>query len=436
MTRAEETLLAAAERSPAPPADFLAEVRRAGRERFAALGLPTTRLEEWRYTSLSSLSGLSFEPADGGAPVDAGAISRVAGPALGHRLVFVNGRYRPELSSVGGLPGGAFAGSLAAAPALALAEARLGRLAQPQASALAALNAAALADGALVHLPAGTVVPEPIEILHLTLGGGAPVASHPRNLIVAGPGSQATVVESYRGLGDGPALTNAVTEVELAAEARLEHHQVQEQPLGAWQLGLLAARQERGSRFATQSAAFGAALSRNEVRAVLAGEGGEAHLSGLYMVGGRQLVDNHSVVEHAAPGCLSREVFKGVLDGQSRAVFAGRVRVLEGAVKTDAHQMNANLLLSAEAEVDAMPQLEIYADDVKCGHGGTVGQLDEDALFYLRSRGIDREQARGLLIFAFAEEMVRRVGPAALRNRLARRVAAVLPGGERLLEAA
>jgi Fe-S cluster assembly protein SufD len=211
---------------------------------------------------------------------------------------------------------------------------------------------------------------------------------------------------------------------------------VQDQPADAFHFAAVAARQGRGARLSTHSTALGAALSRSDVRVALEGEGAEAQLTGLYMADGARVVDNHSVVEHRAPGGTSRELFKGVLDGGSRGVWAGRIRVLEGAMKTDAHQMSSSLLLSRDATVDAMPQLEIYADDVKCGHGGTVGQLDADALFYLRSRGISRERARGLLIFAFAREMVDRVRPPALRQRLGRLVAARLPDGDLVLEAA
>jgi Fe-S cluster assembly protein SufD len=253
---------------------------------------------------------------------------------------------------------------------------------------------------------------------------------------VAGPGSDATVVEKHVVLGPAPTLTNAVTEVVVAEGARVDHYQVQDQPGNAFHFAAVAAEEERDARFHSHSTALGAAISRNDVRVRLCGEGAEAKLVGLYMTDGKRLVDNHSLVEHAKPHGTSREVFKGVLDGESRAVFGGRVRVLDGAMKTDAHQMNSNLLLSRDATVDTMPQLEIYADDVKCGHGGTVGQLDPDSLFYLRSRGLPLERARSLLIYAFAREMVDLVKPAALRAQVGRLVAARLPDGARVLEAA
>jgi len=237
-------------------------------------------------------------------------------------------------------------------------------------------------------------------------------------------------------LGDHPALTNAVTEISLGSGARLDHYQVQDQPASAFHFATLAVEQGKGAHLSTHSTALGAALSRSDVLARLTGEGAEAHLAGLYMADGERLVDNHSVIEHAVPHGTSRELFKGILDGASRGVFAGRIRVLEGAVKTDAHQSNSNLLLSRDAIVDTLPQLEIYTDDVKAGHGGTVGELDRDALFYLRSRGLPQATARSLLIYAFAREMVDRVTLPALRERLGRLVAARLPGGADILEAA
>ena len=303
--------------------------------------------------------------------------------------------------------------------------------------AFAALNTAVFEDGAALLWPERASLVDPVELVFVTVAAGAePVAVAPRVLVVAGAGSDLTVAESHLGLAEGPTLTAAVTEVVVEEGARVDHYRIQDEAPRTYHLGALASRQAVETRFATHAIAVGAALSRSEVRAVLAGEGGEARVNGLYLAAGRQVVDNLSLIEHARPRCLSRETFKGVLDGESRAVFGGRIRVLEGAQKSDAYQLNSNLLLSEGAEVDTKPQLEILADDVKCGHGGTVGQLDEDALFYLRSRGIARDRARSLLIYAFAGEMVDLVRPPALRDRVARLVAARLPEGDRILEAA
>ncbi|HTP53223.1 MAG TPA: Fe-S cluster assembly protein SufD [Anaeromyxobacteraceae bacterium] len=429
-----EALLQEAARSAPLPA-FAADLRRAGRATFEALGLPTAHLEDWRFTSLAPLASQPFSPGDPEAPLAAADLERQAGTGAGPRLVFVNGRLREDLSR----PSRAFyAGSLARAlrECPALAEPHLGRVAPLDGHPFAALNAALWADGALVHLPAATALVEPVELVFATVGTGAAAASAPRVLVVAEPGSEGTVVERYLALGPGPALTSAVTEVALGEGARVDHYQVQDQPANAFHFAFVGVEAEREAGFHTHSTALGAAISRSDVKVRLAGEGAEASVEGLYMTDGRRLVDNHSVVEHAKPHGTSREVFKGILDGESRAVFGGRVRVLEGALKTDAHQMNSNLLLSRDATVDAMPQLEIYADDVKCGHGGTVGQLDPDALFYLRSRGLPLAHARSLLIYAFAREMVDRVRLPALRERVGRLVAGRLPEGARVLEAA
>ena len=438
MSRAAQSLAAAAERSAASGPGWLRQLRRRALDRFAGSGLPTTRVEEWRFTSLSALAPLELAPADPAASLDGTELRRLAGRPGGHRLVFVNGRYRAELSQVGALPSGVFAGSLAEALATRpeLLEGHLGRQASIERHPFVALATAGIDDGAVLVLPEGGAVEEPIEIVFVTAGATAPVVVFPRVLVVAGPDSEATVVEAHLGSGGVPTLTAAVSEISLAEGARIDHYKLQDEALDAFHVGLLASHQDRESRFSTHQTTLGAALSRSEVAAVLGGEGAEVAVSGLYMVAGTQLVDNHSVIEHAVPRCQSREVFKGILDGKAHAVFGGRIRVLQGAQKSDAHQLNSNLLLSDDAVVDTMPQLEIFADDVKCGHGGTVGQLDEAQLFYLQSRGIPRRSARAMLVYAFAAEMVRSIRPTALRERIGRRVAARLPEGEKLREAA
>jgi Fe-S cluster assembly protein SufD len=433
---AERSLLAGAGELPPAP-EFVAAARRSGREAFERSGLPTTRMEDWRFTSLAPLAAHAFGHADPSAPLSAAELERAAGKAFGPRLVFVNGRFRADLSTAHGLPAGVHAASLQHAIAVspALVEPRLARLARVDATPFAALNAAFLGDGAFVHVGAGARGGA-VELVFATVARQGPAASHPRVLVVADAGGQATLVETYVAIGAEPALTNAVTEVSLGDGARLDHYQVQDQPAWAFHFATVAAVQGRDASLSTHSTALGAGLSRSDVLVRLAGEGAEAHLSGLYMADGQRLVDNHSVIEHAVPYGRSRELFKGILDGSSRGVFAGRIRVLEGASKTDAHQSNSNLLLSRDAIIDTLPQLEIYTDDVKAGHGGTVGELDRDALFYLRSRGLPLAEARSLLIYAFAREMVDRVALPALRDRLGRLVAARLPGGEAILEAA
>ncbi len=436
MNAAEQSLVDGAG-SLAPAPAFVAAARRSGRESFERSGLPTTRMEDWRFTSLAPLLAHAFGHADPSAPLSAADLEAAAGKAFGPRLVFVNGRFRADLSSAHGLPAGIHAASLQHAIAVSpgRVEPHLARAVSVEGRPFAALNAAFLGDGAFVHV-GGEAKGGVVELVFATVARQGPAASHPRVLVAADPGSQATVVETYVALGGHPALTNAVTEVSLGAGARLDHYQVQDQPASAFHFATLAAVQGAGASLSTHSTALGAALSRSDVLARLAGEGAQAHVSGLYMADGDRLVDNHSVIEHAVPNGTSRELFKGILDGASRGVFAGRIRVLEGASKTDAHQSNSNLLLSRDAIVDTLPQLEIYTDDVKAGHGGTVGELDRDALFYLRSRGLPLAEARSLLVYAFAREMVERVAVPALRERLGRLVAARLPGGDAILEAA
>ncbi len=436
MNAAEQSLVdGAGSLTPAP--GFVASARRSGRESFERSGLPTTRMEDWRFTSLAPLLAHAFGHADPSAPLSAADLEAAAGKPFGPRLVFVNGRFRADLSSAHGLPAGIHAASLQHAIAVSpgRVEPHLARAVQVDGRPFAALNAAFLGDGAFVHL-GGETRGGVVELVFATVAREGPAACHPRVLVVADAGSQATVVETYVALGGHPALTNAVTEVSLGEGARLDHYQVQDQPASAFHFATLAAVQGAGASLSTHSTALGAALSRSDVLARLAGEGAQAHLAGLYMADGERLVDNHSLIEHAVPHGTSRELFKGILDGASRGVFAGRIRVLEGASKTDAHQSNSNLLLSRDAIVDTLPQLEIYTDDVKAGHGGTVGELDRDALFYLRSRGLPLAAARSLLIYAFAREMVERVAVPALRERLGRLVAARLPGGDAILEAA
>ncbi|HEX9290715.1 MAG TPA: Fe-S cluster assembly protein SufD [Anaeromyxobacteraceae bacterium] len=433
MTAAEQSFAGQLERAagvewrPAGEPAFVCAIRAAGREAFLRAKLPTLKNEDWKYTSLAGLSAVVFEPAP-----RARVTTAELPPAP--RLVFVNGRLDPDASDLAGLGAGVRMGSLAVAlrDRPAAVEPFLGMLAGAS-EAFAALNAGLFEDGALVELADGA---QPSPTLHLVFLSAAatPVATHPRNLIVAGKGSRATIVEHYR--GEGSYLVNAVTELALSEGAQVEHDRVQEDAPQAFHVGLLQIRQGAASRLTGQSIALGAQLARVEARALLAAEEATCDLNGLYVGGGRQVLDHFVHVDHASPRCTSREVFKGILDGASRGVFAGRVRVREGAQKTDAGQVSSTLLLSEDATVDTKPQLEILADDVKCSHGGAVGQLREDQLFYLRSRGLSAALARALLTWAFASEMVQRVGPEELRARVRRAVTARLPDGELLREVA
>jgi Fe-S cluster assembly protein SufD len=438
VTPASESL-AAAFAPPAGEPAWLAEARGAALGAFRAAGLPTTRLEAWRYTSLAPLAALSLaRPAPGDGGLDVGALLARAGPLDGPRLVFVNGRCRADLTRLAGLPAGATLLPLSEALRRLphLVRPHLGRLARPEASALVAASAALFEDGAFLHLPAGAAVAPPIRLLHLGGAAGKPVASFPRLLVLAGAGALCTVVEHHLGSDATTYLSAPVAELILEEGARVDHYRFQEEGDAAYHLASVHVEQAASSRFLSHALALGARLSRGEVHARLAGEDGECHLSGLYLADGQRLADNLSVVEHAAPRCSTTETFKGIIDGHGRGVFTGLIRVQPGAQKTKAYQLNSNLLLSDDATADSRPQLEILADDVKCGHGGTVGRLDEASLFYLRSRGLDEAAARSLLIYAFAAEMVERVRPEPLRERARDLVAARLPGGLRLEAAA
>jgi Fe-S cluster assembly protein SufD len=398
----------------------LHRLRQAALERFAALGFPTLEDEEWRFTSVAPLARAPFRLA-GPQAVTPERLERVAlrtGP--GSRLVFVNGRYVPELSSVGHLPDGVILGSLAAAlrDHPEQVEPHLARHADYEDQAFTALNTAFLHDGAFLVVPRGKVVEEPIQLLFVATAPAGPAVAHPRALIVLGTSSQARVVEGYAGLGEGVTFTNAVTEVVAGENATLDHYKVQREGRQTFHVHTLQVHQSRSSTFANHAVTLGGSLVRNEINAVLAAEGCSCTLNGLYLASGRQHVDNHTVIDHALPHCESHELYKGILDGQAHGVFNGKIYVRQDAQKTDAKQTNQTLLLSADATINTKPQLEIFADDVKCTHGATVGQLDAEAVFYLRSRGLGREQARRLLTFAFANDIIGRVRVEPLRAQL------------------
>lgn len=389
---------------------WLDRLRTAGLERFSAQGFPTIRAEAWKYTNLRSLEKIAFAPATRGtlaASIDALPTVMPAG-SPSHRLVFVDGRFRAELSSPGALPAGVELTSLAAAldGRAGWIEEHLGQIGDADARPLLALNTAFLADGAVLRLPRGTVVTAPIELVFVGTATEGPAVWHPRTLIVAEDNSEATVVEHHVGIGDGTYFANGATEVVVGAGARLHHYKVQRESLNAFHLSSVTARLGRDATYDNFILTLGARLARNEVIARLDGTGVTCRLNGAYMVRGSQHCDTTTVIDHALPHGSSREVYKGVIDQTARAVFQGKIIVRPGAQKTDGYQINRALLLSDHAEIDSKPELEIYADDVKCSHGATAGELDENALFYLRARGIDKETARGLLVAAFLGEAV------------------------------
>ena len=349
----------------------------------------------------------------------------------GHRLVFVNGRFAPELSELGELPEGVtvrpLADVLSSDPEAATRF--LGRGVDLERHPFAALNTSGFVDGAFIHLARGAVVEQPIVLLFLAVGDDEPTWTAPRTVIVAEPTSQATVVEHYASSG-GETLSLPVTELHLEQAAVIRHVRLQEEGPQARHIALQRSRLDRDARLESVAVTLGAALSRVDLDAELAGPGAHASLDGLYLVEGSQHADTQLQVRHAAPHCTSHELYKGILDGSARAVFNGRIIVDPDAQKTDAIQSNRNLLLSKGALVNSNPQLEIFADDVRCTHGSTVGRLDEDAVFYLRSRGLDRAAAESLLTYAFAAEVVQTIPVDAVRERVEGHLAAWLPQGE------
>jgi Fe-S cluster assembly protein SufD len=398
-------------------------LRKAGLARFSALGFPTTQQEDWRYTNVAPIARLPFRPLTKPTPaeVEEFVLQRFVFSGLDcFRLVFVDGHWHPGLSRLEGVPAGATVGSLAQGLATmgGALETQLNRLVGTQENAFSALNTAFFQDGALVRVPAGVALPKPVHALFISTARENGGSTHPRNLVVAEANSQVTVLESYVSLADGAYFTNAVTEVIGGENATIEHVKFQDESVEAFHVAAIHSHLSRGCNFAAHSISTGSRIARNNIRTSLDGEGVESILNGLYLTRGEQVADHHMVVEHAQPHCNSHEYYNGILDGKSKGVFHGRILVRQIAQKTDAKQTNKNLLLSDDATADTKPQLEIYADDVKCTHGATVGQLNEESIFYLRARGIGEDTARRMLIHAFAGEIIERIRHTAVREEL------------------
>jgi Fe-S cluster assembly protein SufD len=406
---------------------YVRALRQRGAEQFGALGVPTTRHEDWKYTNLAPLARQSFALAAPGSLVAAARLADTARLAGAIELVFVNGHLDADLSRLPELPGGVAVTSLADAMIrhTEVVAPLLGSVATPESDGLAALNAAFAADGAFIHLDDGVTLEAPIHCLFLSLANGTPIVTHPRTLIAAGAGSRATVIEQH--LGDGTYWTNAVTEIALGAGAVLAHHKVQRESAAAFHRSAISAAQAADSRLDSHAVSLGAVLARADIATRFDAPGAACSFDGLYLAGETQHVDHHTTIDHRQPRGTSRELYKGILAGRASGVFNGKVFVRPDAQQTDAQQMNQNLLLSDDAQIDTKPQLEIFADDVRCSHGATIGQLDEDAVFYLRARGIDRAEARRMLIVAFANELVQRIAVDPLRRQLDDALAARLP---------
>ena len=398
----------------AAPTSFLERLREDAGQRFSELGYPTTHNEDWRFTSVAPIARATFVP---GQPATGPGSVESRG---GHHLLFFNGHYVPEFSlPPEGIEIGGLAQALREQPELV--EPHLARYAGYQDQAFVALNTSSFKDGALVHIPRGVVFEEPIQLVFVSLSNGRPTVSHPRNLILAGPDSHATIVETYMGGGRQPYFTNAVTELVAGDHTVIDHYKLQTESPSAYHVATLQVQVGRDANFRSHSVSFGGALVRNDVNAVLS-EGCECTLNGLYLVSGEQHIDNHTSIDHAKPHAASHELYKGILDGRSSAVFSGKILVRKDAQKTDAKQTNKNLVLSEEAVINTKPELQIHADDVRCTHGATIGQLDPEGIFYLQSRGIGLAEARNLLIYAFARDIVDRVKVAPLREELERTV--------------
>jgi Fe-S cluster assembly protein SufD len=399
------------------------EARRRALARFAERGFPTTRDEEWKFTSVAPIAETAFELAAGAPAIARDRLATLSLADLGAvEVVFVNGRFAPELSQLADLPRGVRVETIATVMADSPDELEdsLSRPGFEENAAFSALNAAFTEDGVVVSIGAHAVIERPVHVLFVAAPGPAPVAIHPRLIVRIGENSQARLVETYVGLEPGVSLTNAVSEFMIGPHAVVDHVRVQQESLQAYHVGTQSIRAARSSTLVSQSLAFGGAIVRNEIVAVLGGEGVDCTLNGLYVGGGSQIIDTHTTIDHAMPHCGSHELYKGILSGQARGVFNGKIIVRQDAQKTDAKQTNRALLLSDEAQINSKPQLEIFANDVKCTHGATIGQLDEDAIFYLRARGLAPGQARSLLIHAFAREVLDRIRVDALRDRLER----------------
>ena len=407
--------------SDAPGPVWLRDLRGSAAARFAEIGFPTRRDEEWRVTNISPIVETPFTLASKSQSelTTDGLLPYTYAGMGGTQIVFVNGHFAADLSSAA-FPIGVTVSSLAAAMEShpALVEAHLGCSAEFISQSFVALNTAALEDGAFVHLGRNIVSEEPIHLLFVSTPHGGPTISHPRTLIIAEENSQATIVESYAGTAEEVYFTNAVTEVVAAENSILDHYKVQRESRKAFHIATMQLTLARSANFSSHSIALGGLLVRNEANAYLGGEGIECTLNGVYLGNDKQLIDNHTAIDHAMPHCNSHEIYKGILDGHSRGVFNGKIFVREDAQKTDAKQTNQTLLLSPTAQIDTKPQLEIFADDVKCTHGATIGQLSDEALFYLRARGIPKDQARALLTYAFAGDIVSRIKIEAIRTQL------------------
>src|SRR5437588_938232 len=403
---------------------WLARLREGAFERFEERGFPTTDEEDWKYTNVAPIARKTFEPAteEASTKLESTAVETfVYAEASRSRLVFVNGVFNAGLSSLEAIPSGVFIEDLSAALAgerATVVREHVGKLSEQGGDAFSSLNTAFLCGGALLYVPAGVRVEAPVQLLFLSAPTETESAVFPRVLVVAERESQLDIIETYAAAGEFEYFTDAVVEVFVGEGARVSHYKVQDEGAQAFHVASTRAELARGGAYDLTTVTLGARLSRHNIEVSLDSEGAECRVDRLYIVGAGQHTDTHSLIDHRKPHCTSRQNYKGILDGRSRAVFNGRVFVHPEARQTDAEQSNKNLLLSGDARVDTKPQLEIFNDDVKCSHGATVGQLEEEELFYLLSRGLHRDLARNLLTYGFAEEIVEKIKFESIRAQL------------------
>src|SRR5262245_17922193 len=408
---------------------WLAHLREKAGAAFESLDFPTTRNEEWKYTNVAPILKVQYrESVDSETNGLKSPTARDLEPfrfaeSRESQLVFINGLFSRRLSNLAALPNGCEIGNLAEIPNehVNVARDHLAAYADYRDATFTALNTASLGDGAFVYIPDGKAIDSPIHLLFVSTAE-EPLVSHSRVLVVAGAGAVATVIESYVSLNEGVYFTNAVTEVVVKEDAVITHYRLQQESERAFHIATTHVHQERASNYASYAVSLGAEIARHDLIVALTGENIETTIDGLYVVTGQQHTDSHTSIDHQKPHSVSNQLYKGILDGRARAVFNGKVFVREGALLTDARQLNKNLLLSSDAHVDTKPQLEIFADDVKCAHGATVGQLEDEELFYLSTRGITPEHARALLTYGFAEDVISRIKLKSVREHLERKV--------------
>ena len=400
-------------------------MRRSAMNRFIDLGFPTTRQEEWRFTNISPIASTPFQPIlryelNGVTEQD------IRPHRLTHAMqfVFIDGMFSPELSNTGTMPTGMIAGSLAEQLKKHpdTIQSYINHFIMGDENTFAMLNTAFLWDGAFISIPHGSVLDIPIQLLFVATNRDEVFAAQPRNLIIAGDDSQLKIVETYIGLAKNVYLTNAITEISLGDHSIVEHDKFQGEGLNAYHIAATHVYLSKTSRYTSNVISLGGSIARNNIIARFDAEGAECILNGLSLGSGTQVIDNHTVIDHAKPHCISHELYKSILDGKSKGVFNGKIFVRKDSQKTDAKQTNKTLLLSDEATMNTKPQLEIFADDVKCTHGATIGQLDDEQIFYLRSRGINLETARNILTSAFASDVVGRITVASFREQVDRMI--------------